>query len=103
MWIKSIQIFHSIGPTWQQLLKATVTKPGSHAVTPELYFTINEHLKREANTSKHNESGAQGIIAKEIQNKKTKNILRMQFAAPFVFIAQWMWKSMQLLHSGFFF
>lgn len=44
----------------------------------------------EANMSKHNESGAQGVLSKEIQDKKTKNRLRMQFAAPFVFIAQWM-------------
>lgn len=53
-------------PTLQQLRKTTVTKLGSNAVSLELYFTINEHLKREVNTSVHNESGAQGITSKEI-------------------------------------
>lgn len=39
--------------------------------------------------SMHNESGAQGIRGTEIRDKKMKNRLRMQFAAQFVFIAQW--------------
>lgn len=50
----------------------------------------------EVNTSMHNKSGgAQGMAATEIQDKKMKNRWRMQFAAQFVFIAQWKWKATQ--------
>jgi hypothetical protein len=36
--------------------------------------------------SRNNESGTQGIIAEELQDRKMKNWLRMQFAAQFVFL-----------------
>lgn len=39
--------------------------------------------------SVHNKSGAQGIRGTDIQDKKMKNRLRMEFAAQFVFTAQW--------------
>lgn len=39
--------------------------------------------------SVHNERGPQGTGVTEIQDKSMKKRLRMQFAAQFVFIAQW--------------
>ena len=45
MWTESVKTYHSLQPTLQQLIKATMTKLGSNALEPELYFTINEHLK----------------------------------------------------------